>query len=339
VETSKHQAPPDALEGAPVILDTDIGGDADDALAVAASARLLPDLAAVVTGDEVAGQRARFARHLLDLLDRTDVVTVAGADLGNVCYFVVDGLVPDDVPAQRAAVVDAVREVCARTDGPVRWVGMGPLTNLARVVREAPGLAARLQVAQMGGALRYRYPDRAEHNVHLDVSAAAEVFAAAADGRLAMPSFVASEVTWDPRMAVTRDSPIYRGLAADAAPAWARLLVQSLDRWFERFHPATLQHDALTLTAALDQPFVIFDVLPIRLDDLGRTTVDETNGVPTRWSLHATYEPFMKWLATALDPTSNCPSAIASRPALTSPRAGSRSASLARHRSGRAGSV
>ncbi|WP_419707976.1 nucleoside hydrolase [Promicromonospora sp. NFX87] len=286
--------------GVPVVLDTDIGGDADDALAVAAAARLLPDLAAVVTGDELDGQRARFARHLLDLLDRPDVVTVAGADLGHVRDFVVEDLVPDDVPAQRVDVVDVLLEVCARADGPVRWVGMGPLTNLARIVTEVPVVAARLQVTQMGGALRYRHPDRAEHNVHQDVAATATVFAAAADGRLPRPSFVASEVTWDPRIAVTRESPIYQGLAADDAPAWARLLVQSLDRWFERFHPATLQHDALTLTAALGLPFVSFDMLPIRLDDVGRTSVDETSGAPMRWSLRAEHEPFMNWLAAAL---------------------------------------
>jgi inosine-uridine nucleoside N-ribohydrolase len=290
--------------GVPVVLDTDIGGDADDALAVAAAARCLPDLAAVVTGDEIAGQRARFTRHLLDLLDRSDVVTVAGADLGNTRYFVVEDLVPDGVPVQRIDVVDVVREVCARTDGPVRWVGMGPLTNLAQITVEAPDVAARLQVTQMGGALRYRRPDRAEHNVHQDVTAAQTVFSAVAAGRLPQPTFMASEVTWDPRLAVTRDSPIYRDLAADGAPAWARLLVHSLDRWFERFHPATLQHDALTLSAALGQPFVSFDVLPIRLDDIGRTTVDEASGVPMGWSLHAEHEPFMNWLAAALALTS-----------------------------------
>lgn len=288
----------------PVVLDADIGGDADDALAVAAAARCLPDLAAVVTGDEVDGQRARFARHLLDLLERPDVVTAAGADLGHVRDFVVEDLVPDDVPAQRVDVVDVVREVCGRTDGPVRWVGMGPLTNLARITIEAPDVAARLQVTQMGGALRYRHPDRAEHNVRQDPAAAQAVFAAVADGRLPRPSFVASEVTWDPRIAVTRDSPIYQGLAADGAPGWAQLLVTHLERWFDRVHPASLQHDALTLTAALDMPFVSFDVRRIRLDDIGRTTVDESAGVPMRWSLRAEPAPFMAWLAATLSPTS-----------------------------------
>ena len=307
IGASLEAAPwPEDLRGTPVIIDTDLGGDGDDALAVTAAARCLPNLAAVITGDEIhGGERARFARHLLDLLGRADVVTAAGADLGNTRYFVVEDLVPDAVPTQRADVVDVVREVCASTDGPVRWVGMAPLTNLARIVAEDPTTAARLRVTQMGGALRYRHKDRAEHNVRLDVPAMHAVFAAVADGRLVQPEFVASEVTFDPRIEVTRDSAIYRSLAADDAPAWARLLTAHLDRWFERFHPGTLQHDALTLTAALNLPFVDSDVLPVMLDAMGRTTVDESSGVLLRWSLSATHEPFMSWLSTALDPTSS----------------------------------
>ena len=307
IGTDLDAAPwPEDLRGTPVVLDTDIGGDGDDALAVAAAARCLPNLAAVITADEVAGgARARFARHLLDLLGRDDVITAAGADLGNTRYFVVENLVPDAVPSQRTDVVDVVREVCASTDGPVRWVGMAPLTNLAEIVAEDPATAARLRVTQMGGALRYRHQDRAEHNVRLDVPAMRSVLAAVADGRLARPEFVASEVTFDTRIEVTRAGTIYRNLTAADAPDWARLLVAHLDRWFDRFHPGTLQHDALTLTAALDLPFVDSDVLPVVLDDIGRTTVDESSDVLLRWSLSAAYEPFMGWLATALDPTSS----------------------------------
>ena len=110
ISASLEAAPwPEDLRGTPVIIDTDLGGDGDDALAVTAAARCLPNLVAVITGDEVlGGERARFARHLLDLLGRTDVVTAAGADLGNTRYFVVEDLVPDTVPAQRADVGKSV---------------------------------------------------------------------------------------------------------------------------------------------------------------------------------------------------------------------------------------
>ncbi|WP_331718316.1 nucleoside hydrolase [Streptomyces sp. NBC_00134] len=290
---------PEDLRHVPIIIDTDIGGDADDALAVAAAARCAPELQLVLTGDESDGQRARFARHLLDLMNRPDVVTVAGASLGSTPYVVVEELVPESVPAQGTDVVGAVRAVLDSTDGPVRWVGMAPLSNLARVLAEAPELAARLRVTQMGGALRYRNPDSAEHNIRLDVPSARQVLDAVARGLLPTPEFVASEVTFTPRIEVTADSPLYAWLSAPDAPPWAALLAAHLDAWFSRFYPGSMQHDALTLSAALELPFVDSDHARIVMDDIGRTTASET-GALLRWSGTAEYEAFMGWLTKTL---------------------------------------
>ena len=295
---------PEDLRGSPVIIDTDIGGDADDAVALIAAARRVPELTLVTTGDEVHGERARFARHFLDLLDRSDVATVAGDSPADSPYFCVEGFTPDRVPVQRGDVVAAVRQVCAATDGPVRWVGLAPMTNLARVLAEAPELAPRLRVTQMGGALRYHDPDSAEHNIHLDVAAARAVLRAVADGVLATPEFVSADVTFTPRIAVTADSPLYATLRAPGASAWARLLADHLDRWFARFYPATMQHDPLTLTSALGLPFVASEHLPVELDEIGRTTrAQEGRGTPVRWSVSADYDPFLAWLTTALTTT------------------------------------
>lgn len=268
---------------------------------MAAAARRAPELALVITGDEVRGERARFARHLLDLMGRYDVATVAGAGLGDSRYYCVGDLVPDTVPAQPDNVVAAVRRVADATEGPIRWVGMAPLTNLARLVSAAPELAARLRVTQMGGALRYRDPSSAEHNIRLDVAGAHAVLRAVADGVLTTPEFVASEITFTQEIEVSADSPLYARLRAAHAPPWARLLADHLDRWFAGFHPGTMQHDALTLTAALGLPYVSFDRLPIRMDPIGRTArAPAGQGTVLRWSTAADYPPFMDWLTTAL---------------------------------------
>lgn len=47
--------------------------------------------------------------------------------------------------------------------------GMGPMSNLARVLTDLPNARDRLVITQMGGALNYRDPERAEHNVRMDV--------------------------------------------------------------------------------------------------------------------------------------------------------------------------
>jgi inosine-uridine nucleoside N-ribohydrolase len=292
---------PEDLRHSPMIIDTDIGGDADDAVAVAVAARQVPELALLITSDEVQGQRARFARHLLDLMGRSNVRVVAGASLGESRYYCVDGLTPSAVPDQPTDVVAAVHEVCAAAAGPVRWVGMAPLTDLARILAEAPEAASRLRVTQMGGALRYRDPSRAEHNIRLDVPSARQVLDAVARGALAAPEFVASEVTFTPRIEITPETSLYRQLRDPRAAPWARLLADHLDRWFAQFYAGTMQHDALTLTAALDLPFVDSDQLSIEMDAIGRTTeAPPGQGTRVRWSRSAEYEPFMAWLHASL---------------------------------------
>lgn len=289
-----------------LIIDTDIGGDADDAIAVAAAARHVPDLALVLTSDETTGDqgeggRARFARHLLNEIGRADVPVVAGAALSPTRYHCVEDLVPDTIPPQDTDVVAAVRAIAATRPGPIHWVGMGPLSNLALLLERAPDVVRRLRVTQMGGALRYRAPERAEHNFRLDVAAVHTVFEAIADGRLEPPEFVTSEITFVTDTEIAADHPLYRALNEPDAPAWASLLVAHLDRWFAGFHPSTRQHDALTLSVALGEPFVDFTPMPLVVDDIGRTT-EADRGTPVRVSASADYRAFMSWLFTRLDP-------------------------------------
>ncbi|WP_017594919.1 nucleoside hydrolase [Nocardiopsis potens] len=297
-------------ENTVVIIDTDIGGDPDDAIALAVAARCAPALELVTTSDETGpgprrpGLRARFARILLDRLGRPDVPVAAGAG-GETRYVCVEDLVPASAPPQGGDVIAAVRAVAATRPGPIDWVGLGPLTNLALLLAEAPELAPRLRVTQMGGALRYRSPERAEHNFRLDVPAVHAVFAAVADGRLAPPRFVTSEITFVPDTEIGPGHTLHRALSAPAAPAWASLLAAHLDEWFARFFPGTRQHDALALSAALDLPFVAFAPTPLAVDPIGRTTA--ADGAPAvRVSASAEYGAFMSWLEGVLLPGRSC---------------------------------
>ncbi|PPK92285.1 inosine-uridine nucleoside N-ribohydrolase [Kineococcus xinjiangensis] len=285
------QVPPALPLDSPLILDTDVGGDPDDAVAVVAAAQD-PLLALVVTADETPeGERARLARLLLDQLGRADVGVVRGPCLGATRYVALDGLVlpPADLPAGEDAVEAAVGAVVRAGGGRARWVGMGPLTSLAALQRRRPDLVGALRVTQMGAALDYRHPDRAEHNVRLDVAAARHVLAHVAD-----LEFVLSDVTFTPELALGADHPITTALADSALP-WAQTLTAHLRAWFDRFHPDTLQHDALTLTAALGLPVVSMRPATVALDEIGRMREAE-GGRRVRLSQHAHYGRFWFWL-------------------------------------------
>ncbi len=282
---------PPAPSSLPLILDTDIGGDPDDAFALVVAAQL-PELTLVVTSDEYAGRRARLARHLLDLLGRADVPVVAGRDLGNTRYWAADGLVPDDASDQSTDVGAAVDDVLARQQGPVRWLGIGAWSNLADLLTDQPDLAQRLTVTLMGGGLNYRHPDRAEHNIRLDVDAARTVLS-----RATRPWIVPSDVTFHPDNEVTTASPEYGVLAQTDAPAWAMLLRTYVDQWFARFHAGTMQHDAMALALAMGLPFLDATLTGVDLDPIGRMITGAKQVFLTR---SVDYQAFRRWLRDRL---------------------------------------
>ncbi|MEV0033840.1 nucleoside hydrolase [Nocardia sp. NPDC050793] len=271
-----------------LIIDTDLGGDPDDAIALAAASRL-PELALVVTSDECGGRRARLTRHLLDLLGRSDVQVVAGIDLGNERYWAADGLIPDAVPEQPTDVAAAVDAALRAHPGEIRWLGIGPLSNLAAVLTSVPD-ARRLRITQMGGGLTYRHADRAEHNVRLDVEAARTVLHAGMPLRV-----LPSNISFVPDNEITTDATEYRLLAGADGP-WA-LIRAHIDQWFAAFHPGTMQADALALALAMDQPFVRTARTGVDLDDIGRMVPGECQ---VDLAEQADYPRFRAWLTERL---------------------------------------
>ncbi|MEV0324330.1 nucleoside hydrolase [Streptomyces sp. NPDC050658] len=278
---------------APLIIDTDIGGEPDDAMALAVAARRLPDLALVTTCDETDGERARFARHFLDLLGRPDVAVASGPRLGEDPYFWAKGIAPADVAPQPNDPVAAVRAVCARVRGPVRWLGLGPLTNLAAVLARAPGTAPRLQVTQMGGALSYRDATLAQYNFRLDPGAARAVVAGCATLRL-----VTYDVTFSQQLVLTPDSSILRSLAGMRHP-WAKALTEHCAQYFAGYYPSTIPHTPLSLSAAMGEPFIRFASRRIALDEAARMRLSD-EGDLVRLSVSANYPDFLGWLENCL---------------------------------------
>ncbi|MEV0789911.1 nucleoside hydrolase [Kribbella sp. NPDC050459] len=286
---------PPAIATAPMIIDTDLGGDPDDTVALVVAARRVPELRLVVTSDEYGGERARLARYLLDMVGRPDVRVVAGSDLGNSRMWVMDGVCPAEVPRQDTDVVGVIDEVCSGIEGRIRWVGMGPLSNLARLQREAPVLIPRMAVTQMGGAIKYRDPSRAEHNFRVDAEAAIRMVPEL--GRW-NSRFVLSDVTFNPAMEITRESALYQRWGRPDAQPWERVLREHFDRWMVKY-PGSMQHDALTLAAAMLWPGVRFVREHVALDGIGRMSLT-ADGEEIAMSISADYAAFMTWLEDAL---------------------------------------
>ncbi len=168
---------------AKVIIDTDIGDDIDDALAIAFAARSPElELCAVtcVFGDTVL--RAAMALKVLDVLGRPDVPVGVGVGKPLRCPL------PAHKPNQAVVLTDADRQrrpaaehaadlilsIVRRHPGEVTLAPIGALTNVALAIVKDPATMSKLGgLAVMGGVF---LKPGAEWNIRCDPEAAEIVF-------------------------------------------------------------------------------------------------------------------------------------------------------------------
>lgn len=172
-----------AQQRTPIILDTDIGGDIDDAFAVALvldSPQL--DLRAVTTASGDTAARARLVAKMLSAAGRADVPVAAGAPGAkiNTTYTQwADGFSSPALVSQSA--VELMKSVLDRGHRQVMIVAIGPLTNVAALLKQYPAEKKNIrQLVLMGGSIRRGYyPNSgptAEYNIAEDTAASQVVF-------------------------------------------------------------------------------------------------------------------------------------------------------------------
>lgn len=183
-------------------LDTDLGGDPDDACALA---MLLGwpgvELTGVTTVADRGGRRAGYVMHCLELAGRTGVPVAAGAEASLTTLRLADPVTDDERhwpldlrarPSPPGAALDLLtRSIAAGAT----IVGIGPYTNLAQLEVARSGSLGQVPVVVMGGwtaapapGLPRWGPDM-DWNVQWDTRAAEIV---AATGRLTLVTLPAT---------------------------------------------------------------------------------------------------------------------------------------------------
>jgi inosine-uridine nucleoside N-ribohydrolase len=175
----------------PVILDVDPGHDDAVALMLTCSAPEL-DLLAVTTvaGNAPLEKTTRNALRILSLIGRTDVPVAAGAasPLHRPLHTAEDihgesGLEGSEIPEPTfepdgRGATDLIADTLRSASDPVTLIPTGPLTNIARFLREHPDLRDRIaRISLMGGSIGLgNTTPAAEFNVYVDPEAASVVF-------------------------------------------------------------------------------------------------------------------------------------------------------------------
>jgi purine nucleosidase len=264
-----------------VILDTDIGTDADDALALALAIRHPDvDLRGVTTLSGDAHRRARIARKLLLLAGRDDLEVAAGiGSAGGELGHEGEGILEDGerIEISERDGVDLLVEAD-------EVVTIGPQTNLAAAVERGARIRS---LTVMGGAfapivdLGDTQPPSADHNLVCDGEASLRALNAASP-----TLWVPLDVTVTTYLTPGDVERLHRG--DELCRAVARMIdvwTVVLRRLTNSAYPpdrAVALHDPLAVACTVERSFVTVERLPVRVvrdgDDV-RTLVDPLNGV------------------------------------------------------------
>ncbi len=287
----------------PVLLDTDIGDDIDDAFALAlvlSSPELDVRGITTVTGD--AHTRANVLCRLLHAVGRTDVPVASGApprDPPDIRGQLQYGLRPAfrKRPVKETAV-DFLYARLKADPGKLTILAIGPLANVAALLTKYPDCKPWIKrVVLMGGAVRVGYkgapPAEAEYNVSTDVPAARTVLDSG------VPLTVAPlDATADVRLEERHLRPILHGGTALANQLHALHQLGG--------KPAPVLYDPVAVALCIDERFCKMEDLRLEVDDRGVTRV--VRGKPNaRVATSTRRDAFREWFAGRLAPEKPVP--------------------------------
>jgi inosine-uridine nucleoside N-ribohydrolase len=256
----------------PVLLDTDIGTDIDDAFALAlvlASPEL--DLRGVTTVGSDPGTRALMVCRFLTAVDRRDIPVAAGAApqpaeeiKGQYQYRNHPAVIFNRTakPVKETAVEFLYQQLKARP-GELALLPIGPLTNIARLLREKPDCKPWIKrIVLMGGSVRLGYkgqePPEPEWNIKCDIPAAQTVFASG------VPLVVAP---LDATTMLKLEAPLRRRLFQAETPLTYQIQAM-YQMWNE---PTPTLFDPVAVMLCFDEHFCTMEDLRLDVDDRGMT--------------------------------------------------------------------
>lgn len=207
----------------PVILDTDIGGDIDDAYALVQVLRS-PELqllgVTTVSGDATA--RARLAAKLLVVGGQPGIPVYAGTSTAPQYIKQAGWAAGFASPAlHESGGVAFLREQINAQPGKITIIAVGELTNVAALLESEPGIGAKIKaIALMGGSIRRGYAagskPEPEWNIKSNARAAQVVFTSGVP-LLVAPLDSTADLKVTPEMRVrlfSRGVPLTDALAA-----------------------------------------------------------------------------------------------------------------------------
>lgn len=249
-----------------ILIDTDIGDDIDDALAIAfAIGSTEIQVKAITTVFKNTSERAKLTQALLKIYERENIPVYEG--IGKP---IVNEIAVDEIPCQCQVVnfeaynknechaVDAIIST-VRENPDIIIVAIGPLTNIAMAIRKAPEVMGKSNIFIMGGAFGIVEP---EWNICCDPEAASVVFRSGANIKVFGLDVTVSCTLSEKQM----------NKAASCRNEKSRFLVKLMEAWMQTSGYGVTLHDALTVAAIVDPDLVQYEEKEVIVELRGENT-------------------------------------------------------------------
>lgn len=282
-------------ERIPILLDTDIGSDVDDAFALGlALTNPALDLRGVTTVSGEAENRAWIVCRFLTAVGRRDIPVAWGRDPQpdqpvnwQIQYRRHPAVIYNrNVKPVKESAVELLYSRLKAEPGKLTIVAVGPLTNVARLLNEHPDCHLWIKrIVLMGGSVRVGFapksPPEAEWNIKLDVAAAKTVLTSG------IPLVVAP---LDATASLQLQEPLLGKLFAACTPL--TLQIQALYQLWEK--PTPILFDPLAVALVGSEQFCTMEDLHLEVDDRGMTRIGK--GPPNaRVATAVKADEFVKW--------------------------------------------
>ncbi|MDO8585915.1 MAG: nucleoside hydrolase [Armatimonadota bacterium] len=308
-----------------LLIDTDIGSDIDDALALLLLLHMAEvDILGVTTTYGCVDVRAKIAKKIINARGLNVPVFAGSAQplsrWPQVWHTGTEGKGILDDDESRADLTDLgigtranefIADTVVRNPGEVTLVALGPLTNVAMAIRENPQVAEKAKAIYfMGCGVTFparapenlqqgtKYRSEPSHNVWADLRAAREVFES--EARIsAVTNDVTTQVWWDGssvRALTDSDGPPEAVLVGSMLKVWLEHRSES----FNKPITGTCPHDALAAAEACGRGFVRYESGLMHIDCNRYTTFTPDPSGRHRAGACVDAERFLEWFPHAL---------------------------------------
>lgn len=248
-----------------ILIDTDIGGDVDDALALAMALNT-PDIEIVgITNVYLANAwRSGVTRQLLKVYGREDIPVCTGAEKPLIGWWD-ESRIPNSSPDYGEYRGEALPHACdfiirmAETVEDLTVVAIGPLTNLGLALAKAPHIAGKIRILMMGGQVNKAHP---EWNIVCDPEAARIVFESGAP-----ITMVGLDVT--NRCQFTREEV---DMVKSAGNVRSDTLGQMMEIFIQNFGYLPILHDPLAMSLLMWDDILTLEKKNILIETAGQYT-------------------------------------------------------------------